>query len=255
MKKLFVGIAATMLAAAMCISFAACGDSSAKDVKGAEITAEQWNAAMDVFEKDDAKYTVEFEMKQVYNLTVDATSAGGEKKSGSVTAISKGTYMNNGAKQSAKGEGEVTFDGDYAKEDLMNNLHLDEEQFEEMQKKTEMYAEKATSGYTVYTQDEEGKWTKDGKSSGLIPVSYYAPDGDFADYKYDETLRGYVDKDYKAEDTEYTVYKFNSDGQLIAIYSYVGYSQGVEAMKMTLDYETSLVISYTASEITIPTVE
>lgn len=255
MKKLFVGIAATVLAAAMCVSFAACGDSSAKDVKGVEITAEQWNAAMEVFEKDDAKYTVEFEMKQVYNLTVDGTVIGGEKKSGSVTAISRGTYMNNGAKQSAKGEGEVTFDGDYAKEDLMNNLHLDEDEFEGIQKATEMYAEKADGKYTVYTQDDAGKWTKDSSSGSIIPVSYYAPDGDFADYKYDETLKGYVDKDYKAEDTEYTVYKFNSDGQLIAIYSYVGYSQGVESMQMTLDYETSLVISYSASDITIPTVE
>ena len=250
MKKLFVGIAATVLAAAMCVSFAACGgdggsDAKAKAVKGEEVTEAQWDAAFDALEKDDAKYTVEEETVNTATYRVD------KKTGGTLTQKTVMTYINNGAKQSQKGESDVTAEGDFSFADLLANLGLfDEYAPKEGKTEVERYTEKAEGRYTGYAKDADGNWQKSA-STNLVPADLKSKQGDFADYKYDAKLKGYVDKDYTAEDKIYTVYKFNGDGQLSAVYMYYtsGGGSAIESVR-----ERSYLFTYEAAEITLPTV-
>ena len=261
MKKLFVGIAATVLAAAMCVSFAACGETGAdkaKSVKGEEITAEQWDKAFDVFTKDDAKFTLETATKAVYTLTADATSIGGKKSEGSITSVNTGTSIVNGAKQSVKDEIEVTVSGDYKYDEIANKLPNSSGLEKEGKKTVEAYSEAAEGGdYTIYTKDDAGNWKTTKSSDHVAMETLYvcAPYGNFDNYKYDENLKGYVEKDYKEGETKsYQVYKFDKDGKLIAVYLYYEKAEGNDALKMTTISEMSVIVSYDAKDITLPTV-
>ncbi len=254
MKKFFVGIAATVLAAAMCVSFAACGGTSAdkaKSIKGEQVTEEQWDAAFQALEKDDAKFTIK--MASTYEMTfeVDLTEVGGKKTSGTLTQSATVTYVNNATKQSEKGEINISSKGDFSFADLLENLGIPADQVKEGKTEMEMYTEKEGEGYTSYQKDKDGNWYKGKAYDSLLPLYDFNEDGRFTEYKYDETLQGYVDKDHTEDSHDYIVYKFNKDGQLVAAYSYS--SKGsTDAMKQI--NEMSYIIEYSAKDITLPTV-
>ena len=254
MKKLFAGIAATALAAAMCVSFAACGESGAdkaKSIKGETVTEEQWDAAFAAFEKDEAKFTIEAISSATSTYTLDLTVLGEGKKSGTLSQKATYTYINNGAKQSAKGTMEVSAKGDFSYAELVEYLEMGEYASQEGKSKDEVYSEKAAIGYTVYTKDKDGKWQKNASAGGAVPLYYFDEAGNFGDYKYDETLKGYVEKDYKADDENYQVYKFDKDGNLVAFYSHTMMEAGTMLGETS---EVGYTISYTAKDITLPTV-
>lgn len=254
MKKLFVGIAATAMAAALCVSFAACGEpSSAKDVQGYEVTEEQWDAAFDTFDKEDAKFTIEETTTYEMTYTADLTIVGGKKTSGTYTNKSTLTYVNNGVKQSVKGESNAASTGDYTYDELVQYLGMSTYAPKEGKTEIEMYLDRTDGKHILYRKDVNGDWQKGETFGGdLFDDGQLGEQGDFDQYKYDETLKGYVDKDYTEKSKDYVVYKFNKDAQLIAVYMYSTTGTG-NALGSTT--ERSYVISHKAGDITLPTVD
>lgn len=257
MKKLFFGMAAAVLSAAMCLQFAACGGSGAdkaKSIKSAEVTEEQWNAAFEALEKDDAKFTVEFASAQ--SNAVETEAADGGKKSGTFLSSSAVTYVINGAKQWMKGEQTLSVKGDYSFAELAAALEMPAESYKEGTTKSEQYAEKTGAGYSLYSQAEDGSWSKSLPSPfyDLNPIENYERYGDFAEFKYDETLKGYVEKDYTESSKSYFVYKFDGSGMLVAICMHYGDEYTAGGLKIVGSSDVNMLISYKADEIDLPAV-
>lgn len=219
--KLLFGFATAAMAAVMCVGFAACGGGpNAKSVKGEEITEEQWNSFTDVFEKEDAKYTIETSVK---TETDDA--------SGSTTL----TLIQNGAKSYYKLEASGKSAGD------------------KVEHTEESYVEYKDGKYTVYTKGEDGKWTSE--EENYSPYDYTDTLGpltgmmtqlvSYAAFEYSADQKGYVLKNLPEGATS-PVLKFDKDGRLVAIY----YAYDTEQGSM----ELNLVIDYDAKDITLPTV-
>ena len=244
-KKLFVGIAAATLAAAMCVSFAACGaggGGKAKGIKGYEVTEEQWNAAIEALQKDDAVFTID------YYTEVSVNASGGGQK-GSTKTTSTYTVIKNDGKEYVKSVDTVEYGGAMVTE--------------QTPKKTEeidiMYAEREGTGtlYTVYDDTEDGGWDKSENENSIIPLSIifdWVESYTYSDYKYSAEDKGYI-LSTTGEDEDPFVIKFDKDGRLSAVY--YGHEEKVETpvSKATTTATYSVVITYTAKEITIPTVE
>ena len=218
--KLLFGFATAAMAAVMCVGFAACGGVDAKGVKGEEVTAEKWEAALDALDAEDAKYTIEATTK----MTADGYSAEG-------TA----TLVVNGAKVYYKSESTEEVEGE-KETDVY-----------------EAYTEYKDGKYTVYKKDDDGKWTSEESPFGGVSYSYilgvaFSGIPKYDDYKYSADDKGYVLKEV-AEGESSPVVKFDKDGKLVAIYF-----NGKQDIGIEVDMELNAVIDYSAKDITLPTV-
>ncbi len=254
MKKVFVGIAATVLAAAMCVSFAACGSTSAKDIKGEEVTAEQWDAAFEALTKEDAEYTFTQTSEDVMTYKgIPDPEANNKKLDGSSKATEELVFTKKGKKESQTSKITVKLSGDARRIAII--MGADEEDIKEGEVDSEeVYVEKTDEGY-VYYEQEDGKWTK-GNGMSLAP-SYSRYKGKYDSYEYSEEHKGYVSKDYSAEDKDtLEVIKFDKDGRLVAIYTETPEKgEKGDDMEMIASSTVSVIIEYSAKDITIPTVE
>lgn len=219
--KLLFGFATAAMAAVMCVGFAACGGVDAKSVKGEEVTAEQWEAALDALDAEDAKYTIE------------ATST---SKSDKGNTESESTLVVNGAKTHYTYKSTMEVDG--------------EKQTDE----GDIYVEHKDGAYVVYEKGEDGKWTSEEERSnhydyttilGVVFGGYPAYD----EYKYSADDKGYVLKDV-AEGESSPVIKFDKDGKLVAVY----FNGKLDMEFLVLETEVNVVIDYDAKDITLPTV-
>ena len=218
--KLLFGFATAAMAAVMCVGFAACGGVDAKSVKGEEVTAEQWEAALKALDAEDAKYTIE------------ATST---SKSDKGNTESESTLVVNGAKTHYTYKSTMEVDG--------------EKQTDE----GDIYVEHKDGAYVVYEKGEDGKWTSEESPFGGVSYSYilgvaFSGIPKYDDYKYSADDKGYVLKEV-AEGESSPVVKFDKDGKLVAIYF-----NGKQDIGIEVDMELNAVIDYSAKDITLPTV-
>ena len=254
MKKFFVGIAATVLAAAMCVSFAACGGNGAekaKSIKGEQVTAEQWDAAFEALTKEDAEYT--FTRTTVYVTTykgIPDPEANNKKLNGTSTATEELVFTKKGNKESEISKTTGKLSGDARRIAII--MGVDEEEIDaNLERSSEEYVEKTNEGYVSYEQ-KDGKWTK-GNGSSMAP-SYSQYKGKFESYEYSEEHKGYIPKDYSAEDKdELEVIKFDKDGRLVAIYTEMS-EEGDKNEEIIASGKMSVTIEYSAKDITLPTV-
>ncbi len=161
MKKLLANIASVALAGALCFGFSACdgakvnAEKEAKNLVGTEVTAEQWTAAMAVFAKEDAKYTVNF--------------------SASLTFV----YEDLQAKATQTANGQITIDGESMHcvvDHLTSVLETDDAQAaEEMTYNGFGNAEKSNKEY-FYEKEKDHQWLAYEKNSKGAWEKYQASD-------------------------------------------------------------------------------
>lgn len=256
-KKLFVGLAAATLAAVMCVSFAACGDKTpdAKDTKGVEVTAEQWTAAFEALAKEDAEYT--FTMVTTYNSSATMTDPETSKElKGDQVDTRKVVYSKKGNKEYEARTETLKISGDARR--IMVLMGMSESELPEKDTTTETeerYGKKTADGYVLYVQ-EDGKWTK-GSGSSFSPVSEFdSYKTGYENYTYSEENKGYIPKDYSAEDGGLEVIKFDKNGNLVAIY--MEWLETAETNTSDIVTTTTVVNSYTiqysAKDIKLPKV-
>ena len=262
MKKVIAGIAATVLAAAMCVSFAACGGSGAekaKDIKGEEVTAEQWTAAFEALEKADAEYTVTQKIVETYSIkNVTDPDDTNKKLSGSQTLTSDIVYSKKGNKEHQITTNTTKLTGDARR--IMAIMGLSEDEIPEEDTTTEteeLYGEKTEpiNGYVLYEQNADGTWRKGDGRPFTPPLGDYKTQ--YENYIYSAENKGYISKDYSAEDKdELEVFKFDKDGKLVAVYCEMPTEseEDDDGSEMTTTYTGSSIIEYSAKDITLPTV-
>lgn len=270
MKKLFVGIAAGVLAAAMCVSFAACGSSvDAKGIKGEEVTEEEWNAAIDAVLADDAELTIEYLSKNSNKSELTMNAGGSTEKLNAKSKMEQRmTYIQKGAKQSGKGYYEISYSGDL---EGMAEAMGQQAGVQEGKTELEAYSEVTTDGTHYYAKDEEGEWTLDEDGDTVIEELFdeyymlkYNVKNHYNDYTFSEEHKGYIPANYDAEDgdTLYVV-KFQNK-KLTGVYIESNYTReqdmledvmpGTMIMKVEVEASINIVISYEAKDITLPTV-
>lgn len=250
-RKVLLGIAAAALAAVMCVGFSACGE-NAEGVRGEEVTEKQWNSALAYFTEEEAVYKIECSEEQVEERKFEYID---EILSGSATCIQTVEAVKNGEKEHVKQTRKIEFSGDYKK----IAAALDQE-IEAVDEEEEMYAEKKDDAITVYSKDDNEKWTT---SKGYSSIAYgkirevlsnMSISLSYSSYEYSNDLKGYVLKDSQKRDSVY-VLKFNGDGKLCAIYFEYETVTKSGNREHTMKDVFNVVISYKAENITLPTVE
>lgn len=250
-KKLFVGFAAAALAAVMCVSFAACGESGesiaerAESNQGEEVTAEEWVAAFEYLQKKDAVFTVELFLKTGYN-----SSLGKVKDSHSETTT--GTVIKNNKKEYWK---EV-----YTEKN--GGVSVTEGAPKSETGVIEQYTERERGElYTLYDNTEDG-WAKDEHAGSIATATtifggdynFFMISNSYSGYKYSAEDKGYILESVPEGEPSFII-KFNAEKKLAAIYCSYEY-ESEEELGSTLNFYTySIVITYTAKELTMPKVK
>ena len=257
MKKLLTNVATAILAGVLCLGLSACGgakvdaEEEAKNLVGAEVTAEQWTAAMAAFAKEDAKYTVNISATMVFEHSigkVTQTASGRQTIDGNKTHI-----VFDHLTSSVEAEGENV---KYLTDSFGNTEKFDVEYFQEIS---------GTDCHT-YAMNDEGNWStgmSDGGHTllefslmqsfylmGSIEVKGYGI-GDYEFYSYNEDEKGYY---FNSPDPELPsdalLIKFNQDGKVAACIVKFGYPD----WGGTVTYELYYTIDYTEKEVTLPEV-
>lgn len=263
MKRKTFGIAAAVLAGALCFGLCACGEGGnsgnvdAENIVGHEVTEAQWEAAFDELAKEDAAYTVKGKIVSVVTETEGEFSA-------TVTNEYSGTYVRNGGKDHVKGTQKcLDFSGDIAEVYGEETAGLITGHKGEVVNSLEAYTEKKADGYYVYFWYPYmvQNWIKGGPIEDFYDASIY---GGFEImdlieecreyfhlFRFDAEKKGYVvasadgDMDEKYENT---VIKFNEEGKIAAIFGEEG-EHGFHDRKIVFHF----VVEYTAEEIVLPT--
>lgn len=248
--RLLFGLAASMMAALMCVGFAACGRVDAKTFAGEEITEEQWNDAVRLLQNEETRFTIEAQATSNGTVEADLTPNGGSKLSGDVSSTGTWSYVRNGNKEYTKQVEDVTFSGDAKRIYEVFGPIVD---MKEGRTEEERYTEKNDSVYTLYYRDDNGNWKKRrGVSSqnmlaGILKVT------DYNRYEYSTEQKGYVLKD--AGEDKLLVLKFDKNARLSAVY-YVATEEPFQSgVEIRLTGEMKFLITYDAGEINLPKVE
>ncbi len=250
-KKVLFGITAAALAAVMCVGFSACGG-NAESVRGEEVTEKQWNSALDYFTEEDAVYKIECREEQVEERKFEYID---EILSGGATCVQTIEAVKNGTKEYVKQTKKLDFSGDYKK----IAAALDQE-IEETDEEDETYAESKDGVITVYSKDDNEKWTTNKGYSSIAygkireVLSNMSISLSYSSYEYSNDLMGYILKDSQKRDSVY-VLKFNGDGKLCAIYFEYETVTKSGNREHTMKDMFDVVISYKAENITLPTVK
>ncbi len=245
-RKVLLGIAATALAAVMCVGFSGCGGVNAESVRSEKVTETQWNSALAYFKEDNAVYTVSF----IEQETVEAyAKIFGEELFGKATEIISVKAIKNGATEYLKRDEKSQVDNDCKK--ILEAMNI---KYEEYDRTNETYSSYRNGKYTVYRQDNDGKWGTYTASSSIMPNLTSLMQGTYNEYEYSEDLKGYVPK-YRNSYDPYYILKFNSEGKLSAIYSDSKSTKLLDRYEYKASSILNLVIEYQAKNITLPTVK
>lgn len=276
MKKLLTGVFMAVLAGAMCASFAACGgdgvggggtSQNAEQFEGKEVTEEQWNAAKEALERDDAEkdyaeYTVGITANTKENVKM--TDPESQKQlSASAQETTTVEFIKKGAKEYMKTTATMKYSGDYETIWKLNGNSEEEIPKSVTTETKEIYAEMDvddvghyTGLYTIYEKDDNDVWTKESDTpSPTEKIFYVAEDhviGDYEDYVYDAKQKGYVPKDPGEDFSGPTVIKFDGQGRLIASIFSGNYNKEDGSTAMTAEGAVAYYITYTAKEIALP---
>lgn len=261
MKKLWLTIAGLFTCVCLCFGFAACGESAddekgdgsqdggsqggsaftleAKDIVGEEVTAEQWEAAVNAYQEDDAYKTGDLKVTVLYRATTGGDSSMGPSQS----VQTEIRYVVNGTKTSTKSYQKI---GSVSRDVF------------------EIYGEMidAANGIAEFTnKNEAGKFEKTRENVSIIGSdvqSVFKLVSTYDSYEFNAELKGYVKKDSTLVETDgkvgYQVVKFQ-DGKLVAIYEH--HTERGEQMGMvaSMTADLSWKFTYDAEEITIPIAE
>ena len=266
MKKWFVGMMAGVLAAVMCVSFAACDkkEIDAESIEGKEVTEAQWNAAFDELLSEDAVYTVRGEV--IHKLT--ATE---KEQTASCTMKFSGFAVENGKREHLKIEQQIV---EYLG-DVKEVFRLSDDDLENYMKgdhgdgSLECYSEFHDTNTDYYENDwDTDTWTHYSNTRGGSSVRPSVEDlvaackDNFALFRYDSEKKGYVASDALANDKNsdydylpYAVLKFDENGKLVALYGekeHEGYGGFID-VKGIQNARFQFTIEYTAEEIVFPT--
>lgn len=248
MKKWFAGMMAGALAAAMCVSFAACGEDKvdAESVVGSKVTEEQWDAAFDALTANSARFA------DVFTARTQVVAEGIE---GTLTQY--GTWSKYGNKErmqadySYSGKEPVRGLPAYRGESFMENIDGTNYFYDKIKDLGQW--EIGSNGVEHYVQGTgEEKWVKSEFYSPmwffgqLIEVLIQTESGaGFENFNYDAERKGYiVSETYTPTGMsgDDLIVKFDEEGRISA-FSYHYY------------WDVQCVVEYTAGEIKLPTVE
>lgn len=258
MKRLQMSLAAVLFAGIACFALSACGSSDrdpaaeAKAFRGVEVTREQWDAAFDTMESADLEITVD------YIVDVTAGYKRVDPETGKeVTATWLYLYTIQGVKQGAKEYmsevGKTSWTGDAG---LIADLADGVPGQAGGEYRTEVYGEQTEDGYFLYSQNENGNWTKEEEDSGLLAIGILLERLDYDDFHYDAEQMGYVGE----TDFDSYVVKFDSSGKIVACImdQLPGDDDGYDDIDdYSLTSWKQLVtrfFTYEAKDITLPTV-
>lgn len=270
MKKLWTSLAVLTLAGALCVPFAACGQSGsgsdalakAKAFRGAEVTEEQWDAAFEALKQDnsDLKVTIDC-ISQYKNETKRESPLTGKTSSLTIQYQFALRGVKNGAQEyeTLDMNGKYAGDKSLADEDMDMDVYLDY-----VNHKEEWYGEQTDDGYFVYEKDETGRWTREEGVSFLVDDPYlefglFVDFGEeYDEYIYDAEQKGYVPKyanRYSDEYDRFEVLKFDSEGRFVA---WISIASGSHTMKeggsIAESSSSAFFYTYQAENITLPQV-
>lgn len=292
MKKGFFAVGCVALSGCLLISFAGCSTvSKAKNMRGEEVTAEQWDSAMAASafrtsggasapvqtvadETAEApNYRVEYEMTYKVNVSTEGVSVGDTQLTEAanlnidMTSSATLTVADNALHVSFKYD--FKFDGS---ENLLAALGMSEELAGSGE--SEAYVSFA-DGATFIVKDSNGNWIRsstDGEeigaagqfvmmmSAGLMDQSALV--GAFSQYTYSADDKGYVAADSSVSgelgDVLFSgagklVYKIR-DGHLAAVYAEGSASSGIVGISSEGSSEIGLVYTYGGQSVTLPAV-
>ena len=249
MKKQLAKVLVSVFSVAMCLGFAACGEGdsssaeeektpSAEEIVGVEVTAEQWKAAFEYLQADNANYTVNDETKSVMEITdYPYSQVEGGKISGIATLSGTTLAKKNGTKEYVKSV--ITVSADEPVKTFVLKI---------VKENSEQYFEKTADGNFLYEQ-KEGKWEK---TSSNVSIMKEFTDN-FEEVKFDkstfsEEKKGYV---LNEEGMDWII-KFNEDAKIVTLILKSSY---VMKTGIYMTGEETCTITYDAVEITLPTVE
>ena len=250
-KKILIGIATGVIAAAMCAGFAACGGANAKSVKGEKVTEEQWQKALVALWDEKAEFTVETYSKETEKATIESMV---HNTKYSVTTTESFTYTKKGALESKLGSSKTSYGGDKEYAESKNGKALEKE--------VELYYQSTADTNYLYEKGLDGEWSKKSTYSSLISsVEGFSQltslGGSYSSFVYSPDHNGYVPKSYQKGEDDVTVIKFR-DGKLVAVYIYEKeidiQDAGVLYGKSVKTSETHITFTYSAKDITLPTV-
>ena len=244
--RVLLAITAAALVAVMCVGFSGCGGVNAESVRGEKVTEEQWNSALEYFTEDNAVYSVSF----IEQETVEAyAKIFGEELSGKATGIVTVKAIKNGATEYLKRDEKCQVDNDCKK--ILEAMSME---YEEYDRTNETYSSYRDGKYTIYRQDNDGKWGTYIASSSIMPNLTSLVQGTYNEYEYSEDLRGYAPKN-RDQYAPYYILKFNSEGRLSAIYSNSKSTKLLDRYEYKASRILNLVIEYQAKNFDLPTVE
>lgn len=221
-------IASIALAGAMCAGLAACGE-TAESIKGEEVTAEQWAAALG--EESLKNFKVDFDVSNVAEY--EKFSYEGTQKM-SVKFVNGNQYITMEVNGKVKG-------------DIPDDM---KEYFKEMEIKLDYYYDGENA---KFIDEADGKWTYVTASSTAPYAECYEilemliDSDEYEDYEYSADKKGYVLKGAEADQSP--VIKFK-DGKLKAVYAVNTGEQDGTKYTMTI----SAIFAFGGQEVTLPTV-
>lgn len=229
-KKVLFGIAASALAAVMCVGFVGCGGGNAQSVKGEEVTAEEWVAAFSESSFENFKLVAAMKMEQKAG-----EESGKQEISATIIVADKKEHI----VMTTKSEGTLADSSDEVNE--------------------EVYVDKTGASSVYFEKNDEGQWETDtsGTSASDILTSITIYSLLYSAFKYDDEKAGYVVNTDNAllagvpEQVRGAVLKFK-DAKLVGMY--MEYEEGDkdngEYMKVSYDY----FFTYGGQSVTLPTV-
>lgn len=293
MKKGILAAASVALSACMLAAFAGCGTvSTAKNMKGEEVTEDVWNTAMagTVYEADASaanavqtlsevtaeqeasNYKVEYESKINAEMSSEGGNIGDQQIEAAnlkidMTSSSTVTVADNALHITLKYD--FRFDGS---ENLLELMGIPEGL--DGKGEVELYISFA-DGVAFYVKDGDGNWVSASADSTLISTAAQmvseeclslmdqsALVGLFSQYEYSSEHKGYVALDTDVSGsmgdsslgaTTTLVYKMR-DNRLAAIYSSGDMDMNALGMSVNGTMETGLVYTYGGQSVTLPTV-
>lgn len=258
----FVSVA---LSGAICMGLCACNDGGGKveeeaeNFVSAEVSAEQWASAMEMFAEEDANYTLHYSASLVYD----------HSKEGNASIIENG---------------QVTIDGGRLLlfvEHLTAKVEANDERFWEGWENLELsneefYYERMENGWYAYVKNNEGNWKKnvirdlqadqEGKTilEGMVlgqigsfflasygsNVSPYDSHNKYEEFLYNKEKNGYYFDMNWDDGTGGILIKINQDDKIAVYSSEENYPDWGGAFTVKLN----CMVEYTEREVTLPVV-
>ena len=244
-KKILGVVALAVLVASMCVGIVAC--TNAKKVKGAEYISESsWKETFEWFAFEEVEFTLKYYSKSTAQYEHDTMI---HKTKWTATSTEEYTYARKNLLESKIGYSKIAYKGD--KDSAASTCGK-----KAGKTPVEKYVEILHNGQYANYERVNGEFKySDGYTINQDLAFITSVKNSYESFEYSKEYKGYIAKGYK-EGNALTVYKFNDDGRLIAIYMYSENYQEVSNVQeytcTTVKTETHIVIEYSAKDIKIP---